>query len=155
MHDQLSDGRNYRLFNVIDDYRRERLAIEAGFSLPAIRVIRTLNQLIEWRSKLSVLRCDNGSEFISHEFTNWAKKRDIRIEYIQPGKPQQNAYIERHNRTIRYSWVSKHLFETLEEVQDYATQWLWFYNHERPHKANGGKPPLRVTCSPLAEPHRT
>ncbi len=144
MHDQLSDGRNYRLFNVIDDYRREGLAIEAGFSLPAIRVIRTLNQLIEWRGKPAVLRCDNGPEFISHEFTGWAKKRDIRIEYIQPGKPQQNAYIERHNRTIRYSWVSKHLFETLEEVQDYATQWLWFYNHERPHKANGGKPPLRV-----------
>ena len=144
MHDQLSDGRNYRLFNVIDDYRREGLVIEAGFSLPAIRVIRALSQLIEWRGKPSVLRCDNGPEFISHEFTRWAEKQGIRIEYIQPGKPQQNAYIERHNRTIRYSWVSKHLFETLEEVQDYATQWLWFYNHERPHKANDGKPPLRA-----------
>ena len=66
----------------------------------------------------------------------------IRIEYIQPGKPQQNAYIERYNRTMRYSWVSKHLFDTLEQVQDYATQWLWHYNHERPHQANGGKPPL-------------
>ena len=66
----------------------------------------------------------------------------IRIEYIQPGKPQQNAYIERYNRTMRYSWVSKHLFDTLEQVQDYATQWLWRYNHERPHQANGGKPPL-------------
>ena len=77
MHDQLSDGRNYRLFNVIDDYRREGLVIEAGFSLPAIRVIRTLSQLIEWRGKPSVLRCDNGPEFISHEFTNWAKKRRV------------------------------------------------------------------------------
>ncbi len=142
MHDQLSDGRSYRLFNVIDDYRREGLAIEAGFSLPSMRVIRTLNQLIEWRGTPSVIRCDNGPEFISHEFTRWANNHGIRIEYIQPGKPQQNAYIERHNRTIRYSWVSKHLFETLEEVQDYATQWLWFYNHERPHKANGGRPPL-------------
>ncbi|SMR73062.1 Integrase core domain-containing protein, partial [Marinobacterium sediminicola] len=105
---------------------------------------RTLSQLIEWRGKPSHIRCDNGPEFISHEFTNWARKHDIRIEYIQPGKPQQNAYIERHNRTLRYSWVSKHLFETLEDVQDYATQWLWFYNHERPHKANGGQPPLKV-----------
>ncbi|ULG69568.1 IS3 family transposase [Marinobacterium sediminicola] len=144
MHDQLSDGRSYRLLNVIDDYRREGLAIEAGFSLPSMRVIRTLSQLIEWRGKPSHIRCDNGPEFISHEFTNWARKHDIRIEYIQPGKPQQNAYIERHNRTLRYSWVSKHLFETLEDVQDYATQWLWFYNHERPHKANGGQPPLKV-----------
>ncbi len=142
MHDQLSDGRSYRLFNVIDDYRREGLAIEAGFSLPSIRVIRTLNQLIEWRGTPSVIRSDNGPEFISHEFTRWANNHGIRIEYIQPGNPQQNAYVERYNRTMRYSWVSKNLFETLEDVQDYATQWLWFYNHERPHKANGGKPPL-------------
>ncbi|MGQ4639651.1 integrase core domain-containing protein, partial [Acinetobacter junii] len=53
-----------------------------------------------------------------------------------------NAYIERYNRTIRYSWLSKHLFDTLDEVQDYATNWLWHYNHERPHQANKGKPPL-------------
>jgi len=73
---------------------------------------------------------------------NWAKNYGIRIEYIQPGNPQQNAYIERANRTIRYSWLSKYLFETLNEVQDYATNWLWFYNNERPHKANGGRAPL-------------
>ena len=142
MHDQLSDGRSYRLFNVIDGYRREGLAIEAGFTLPAIRVIRVLEQLLEWRSKPMVIRCDNGPEFTSSELTSWAKKRNIRIEYIQPGKPQQNAYIERANRTIRHSWVSKHLFDNLEQVQDYATQWLWFYNNERPHKTNGGRPPL-------------
>jgi putative transposase len=145
MHDQLTDGRSYRLLNVIDDYRREGLAIEAGFSLPSLRVVRTLNQLLEWRIKPTAIRCDNGPEFISHEFINWAKQHDIRIDYIQPGKPQQNAYIERYNRTMRYSWVSKHLFDTLEEVQEYATQWLWFYNHERPHSANGGKPPLMTT----------
>ena len=142
MHDQLSDGRTYRLLNVIDDYRREGLMIEAGVSLPSMRVIRALNQLLERRTQPNAIRCDNGPEFISREFTQWAKNRGIRIEYIQPGKPQQNAYIERANKTIRYSWVSKHLFETLEEVQDYATEWLWFYNHRRPHKANNGKPPL-------------
>lgn len=142
MHDQLADGRTYRLFNVIDDFKREGLAIEAGFSLPSTRVIRTLNQLLEWRPKPSAIRCDNGPEFISHEFIKWAKQLDIRIDYIQPGNPQQNAYIERANRTIRYSWVSKHMFDTLDEVQEYATQWLWFYNHERPHKANNGRPPL-------------
>lgn len=144
MHDQLSDQRNYRLFNVIDDFKREGLAIEAGFSIPAIRVIRVLNQLLEWRETPVAIRCDNGPEFISHEFVAWAKSKNIRIEYIQPGNPQQNAYIERHNRTIRYSWLSKHLFDTLEQVQDYATKWLWFYNNERPHKANGGRPPLMV-----------
>jgi len=103
---------------VIDEYRREGIGIEAGFSLPSIRVIRVLDQLLEWRTKPTVIRCDNGPEFISHEFTQWALKQDIRIEYIQPGKPQQNAYIERANRTIRYSWFSEYLFETIEQVQD-------------------------------------
>lgn len=125
-----------------DDYKREGLAIEAGLSLPSLRVIRALEQLFEYRPKPLILRCDNGPEFISAEFTNWAKSKGIRIEYIQPGNPQQNAYIERHNQTIRYSWVSKHLFESIEEVQEHATRWLWFYNHERPHKANNGRPPL-------------
>ena len=142
MHDQLIDGRKFRLLNVIDDYRREGLAIEAGFSLPTIRVIRTLNQLLEYREIPLVIRYDNGPEFISHEFVRWATEHSIRIEYIQPGKPQQNAYIERYNRTVRYSWLSKHLFDTLDEVQDYATSWLWHYNHERTHQANKGKPPL-------------
>lgn len=142
MQDQLADGCKYRLLNMIDDYRREELAIEAGLSLPALRMICTLNQLLEWRNKPIAIRYDNGPEFISHEFVSWTKQHGIRIDYIQPGKPQQNAYIERYNRTMRYSWVSKHLFDSLEQVQDYATKWLWFYNHQRPHKANGGNPPL-------------
>lgn len=101
MHHQLNDGSKFRLLNVIDDYRREGLAIEVGFSLPTIRVIRTLNQLLEWRDKPLAIRCDNRPEFISHEFVHWATEHDIHIEYIQPGKPQQNAYIERYNRTMR------------------------------------------------------
>ncbi len=145
MHDQLSNGRKIRLFNVIDDYRREALDIEVGYSLPTLRVIRALNNIIQWRGKPQVIRCDNGPEFISGNFVKWAKKQNIRIEYIQPGNPQQNAYIERHNKTIRYSWLSKYLFDTLEEVDNYATSWMWFYNHKRPHKANGGEPPRKVS----------
>ena len=147
MHDQLADGRSYRLFNVIDDFRREGLEIEVGFSLPALRVIRALDQLIEWRGKPKVIRCDNGPEFISHLTTAWAKQRQIKLEYIQPGNPQQNAYVERYNRTVRYSWLNHYLFETIKEVQDYATRWLWFYNHERPNKANGGLPPKQMLAT--------
>ena len=110
--------------------------------MPAVRVIRVLNQLLEWRSKQLVICCDNGPEFIGHVFTDWAKKHDISIKYILPGNLQQDAYIERANRTIRYSWLSKYIFETIEGAQDYATNWFWFYNNERPHKANGAKPPL-------------
>ena len=142
MHDQMSDGQSYRLLNVIDDYKREGLAMEVGLSLPASRVIRTLNQLLEYRTTPQAIRCDNGPEFTSHEFQSWATQKGIRIEYIQPGKPQQNAYIERYNRTVRYGLLNQYLFKNLEDIQDCATRWLWFYNHERPHQANGGKPPL-------------
>lgn len=144
MHDNLIDGRSFRLLNVIDDYKREGLLIEADLSLPAMRVTRALDQLLEYRSAPNTIRCDNGTEFTSHEFRNWATQKGIRIEYIQPGKPQQNAYIERYNRTIRYSLLNQNLFRDIEEVQNYTTEWLWFYNHQRPHSANGGKPPLMV-----------
>ncbi len=116
MHDQLVDHRKYRLFNVIDDFKREGLAIEADFSFPSLRVTRVLDQLLEWRGKPKVIRCDNGPEFISKAFTNWAKNHGIIIEYIQPGKPQQNAYIERHNRTIRYNYDGTGAFSLFNEA---------------------------------------
>lgn len=98
MHDQLQDGRSFRLFNVIDDFNRESLGIEVDLSLPSERVIRALNQIIEWRGKPSTLRCDNGPEYISGVIQAWAAMCGIAISYIQPGKPQQNAYVERFNR---------------------------------------------------------
>jgi putative transposase len=141
MHDQLGDGRSFRLFNVLDDYNREGLGIEVDFSLPSVRVIRSPEQIIEWRGKPKVLRCDNGPEYISEALLGWAKREDIRMKHIQPGKPQQNAYIERYNRTVRYDWLAHTLFESIEEVQEHATRWLWVYNNERPNTAIGGITP--------------
>lgn len=141
MHDQLADGRSIRLFNVIDDHNREGLAIDVDFSLPSERVIRSLDRIIEWRGAPQAIRCDNGPEYVSAVTLAWAEKRGIRIEFIQPGQPQQNAYVERYNRTVRYDWLAQHLFETLDEVQDFATSWLWTYNHDRPNMALGGITP--------------
>jgi putative transposase len=141
MHDQLQSGRSYRLFNVIDDFNREGLVIEVDFSLPAERVIRALDQVIEWRGKPLHIRCDNGPEYISHLLAQWAEKHKITLLFIQPGNPQQNAYVERYNRTVRYDWLNQYLFCTIEEVQDMATKWLWSYNNERPNTAIGGIPP--------------
>src|SRR5690606_25328425 len=104
----------------IDDYNREGLGIEIDFSLPAERVIRSLEQIIEWRGKPKAIRCDNGPEYISGAVLSWAEKRGIRIDYIQPGKPQQNAYVERYNRTVRYDWLAQYLFDSIDEVQAYA-----------------------------------
>ena len=141
MHDQLSDGRGFRLFNVIDDYNREGLGIEVDLSLPSARVIRSLEQIMEWRGKPKAIRCDNGPEYVSGPLTVWAEKHGITLQYIQPGKPQQNAYVERYNRTVRTDWLSQYLFESIADVQDTATEWLWTYNNERPNMALGGITP--------------
>ena len=94
MYDQLEDGRTFRLFNVIDDYNREAIGMEAVFLSPAERVIRELKQMISWRGKPLVIRCDNGPEYISAAIQNWAAEWGIRLEYIQPGNPQQNALLK-------------------------------------------------------------
>lgn len=123
MHDQLSDGRTVRLLNIIDDFNREALAIEVDFSLSASRVVRTLEQLIEWKGKPASIRCDNCPEYSGNTLTIWAEQQNIILNFIQPGKPQQNAYIERYNRTVCYDWLGHYLFYSLSELQAYATQW--------------------------------
>ena len=143
MHHKLTDGRSFRLLNVIDDHNREGLAIEVDFSLPAVRVIRTLDQIIEWRGKPKVIRSDNGPEYISDVLAAWAVKHNITLAFIQPGNPQQNAYVERYNRTVRYDWLEQYLWTEIDEAQDYATKWLWTYNHERPNMALGGITPMQ------------
>ena len=149
MQDELSNGKRIRLLNIMDDYNREGLGIEIDFSLPSQRVIRALEQIMEWRGKPNVLRCDNGPEYTSHAFLSWATKQAIRIEHIQPGRPQQNAYIERFNRTVRTGWLNQYVFDDIDEVQNYATRWLWFYNNERPNMTIGSIPPNYKTKNNL------
>ena len=143
MHDQLSDQRSYRLLNIIDDSNREGLVMEADISLPAERVIRVLDQVIEWRGKPKEIRCDNGPEYIRTKLQKWAELQKIKLMYIQPGNPQQNAYIERFNRTVRYDYLNQDIFTNIQEVQDKSTKWLWHYNHERPNMALGGITPYQ------------
>ena len=101
MTDSLVDGRRFRLLNVMDDYNRESLAVEVDTSLPAPRVIRVLERLMDFRGKPDVIRVDNGPEFISDKLKMWCDERNIRLLYIQPGKPVQNAFIERKNGSMR------------------------------------------------------
>ena len=113
MGDQLASGKSLRTFNVLDDYNREGLGIDVDLSLPAQRVIRALDQIIEWRGEPAALRCDNGPEYISQALVEWANRKRITLIYIQPGKPTQNAYIERFNRTARHEWLDLHEFPVL------------------------------------------
>ena len=87
---------------------------------------------------------DNGPELISGTLLLWAEKLGIAIQHIQPGKPQQNAYIERYNRTVRHEWLGQYLFRTIKEVKGTATEWLWTYNQERPNMALGGITPMQA-----------
>jgi putative transposase len=141
MADRLEDMRAFRLLNVVDDFNREGLGIEVDFSLSANRVTRALDRIIEWRGTPLAIRVDNGPEYISDCLRQWAEARGIAIQHIQPGKPQQNAYIERYNRTVRHEWLDQYMFATIKEVQDYATDWLWTYNNDRPNMGLGGITP--------------
>ncbi|RKP43454.1 transposase [Trinickia fusca] len=114
---------------------------EIDFSLPSERVIRALRQIIGWRGRPQAIRCDNGPEYLSAAITEWGRQYGIRLDYIQPGKPQQNAYVERFNRTVRYEWLSQYHWEDLDHVQRVATDWMWTYNHDRPNMALGGFTP--------------
>ena len=143
MADRLADGRQFRLLNVLDDFNREGLGIEVDFSLPAERVVRSLNQIIEWRGKPLALRVYNGPEYISGTLMEWAERQGITINHIQPGQPQQNAYVERYNRTVRNEWLDLYIFDSITEAQEIATEWLWTYNNERPNMGIGGITPAQ------------
>lgn len=141
MSDALSNGRTFRTLNVIDDFNREALWIEVDTSIPAERVVRVLEQLIDWRGKPASIRMDNGPELISKRLENWAKEKHIELLHIQPGKPAQNAYIERFNRTYREDVLDVYLFDDLKEVRHLTEQWLEDYNTIRPHQALQGLAP--------------
>lgn len=142
MCDSLVDGRRFRLLNIIDDYNRESLAIEIDTSLPALRVIRTLEQLLERRTKPQVIRVDNGPEFISDRLQQWCDERQIRLQFIQPGKPAQNAFVERNNGSLRKELLDAYLFYSLPEVRQMAQEWQQDYNYHRPHESLGNVPPV-------------
>ena len=141
MSDSLSNGRTFRTLNVIDDYNREALWIEVDTSLPAERVVRVLEQLLDWRGNPTCIRMDNGPELISQRLASWAKEKNIALLHIQPGKPAQNAYIERFNRTYREDVLDAYLFDDLQEVRNITEHWLEDYNTIRPHEALQGLAP--------------
>lgn len=141
MTDALYGGRKFRTLNVIDEGNRECLAIEVSTSIPSVRLIRVLDELVAVHGKPDALRVDNGPELISEAFLTWCADQSIEVRHIQPGKPNQNAFIERFNRSYRRDVLDAYMFESIEEVRGLTNEWLDDYNHERPHDSLGRVPP--------------
>jgi len=141
MSDALVGGRKLRVLKVVDDCTRESLAVWCDFSIQGKKVVAVLQDIIYDRGKPQQIRVDNGPEFRGKTFSSWCEKENITIKYIQPGKPMQNAYIERLNRTFREDVLDAYLFESLEEVRILSDEWQESYNN-LPHDSLNGKSPL-------------
>ena len=157
MSDALEDGRKVRVLNIIDDYNRECLSITVGISMSSDRVIRILEQVIEMKGKPKEIRTDNGPEFTSINYTNWCETNDITTKHIQPGKPNQNGYIERFNKTFREDILNAYLFESINQLQLKAELWQQDYNSGHPHTALGGMSPesFKYSRSKIIDAYRS
>jgi putative transposase len=126
--DVLTDGRRFRTLNVLDDYNWQLLGVEIDFSLPAARVVQVLTRLLECYGRPAQLRADNGPEFISARLTEWCEAQGIILHWIQPGKPTQNACIERFNGSFRREVLDAYLFRSLAHVRQLVDEWMLDYN---------------------------
>ncbi len=143
MSDTLYSGRRYRVLNIIDEFNREFVEIEVDSSLPASRVVKTLERAIEWRGIPQHIRVDNGPEFISLALEIWCAKYNITLKFIQPGKPTQNARVERFNGSMRRELLDTYIFHSLKEVRVMTKEWMEDYNHYRPHDALNDLTPIQ------------
>jgi len=153
MQDTLENGRKFRVLNIIDDFNRESLTINISYSFPSEKVIEILEEVIEWRGKPESIRTDNGTEFIAHAFTNYCIRKNIEHIKIQKGKPTQNSYIERFNRSYREDVLDAYIFEDLNQVRIATELFMEDYNNEHPHESLGDKSPIEflnaVNCGKL------
>ena len=142
MEDRLENGRKFRTFNVIDDYNREALSIYSSYSFPSEKVVELLGQIIDWRGKPEAIRSDNGTEFTAKAFEAFCFKYGIKHLKSQKGKPMQNGYIERFNRTYREDVLDMNIFENIKQVQILTELFIEDYNHKHPHKSLAGMTPV-------------
>ena len=150
--DQLANGRRFRLLTVVDDFTRECLVIEVDTSLSGQRVARVLDQISQGRGLPERVVTDNGPEFTSQALNHWAYERGVTQQFIEPGKPVQNAYVESFNGKVRDECLNEHWFTVLAEARTLIEQWRQDYNEQRPHSSLGNRTP-REFAQAAASPH--
>lgn len=133
--DALANGDRFRVFNLVDDFSREALAMEVDKSLPALRVIRILDLVAEERGYPDVLVCDNGPEFISAALDQWAYQHGVKLHFIRPGKPVENCFVESFNGKFRDECLNEHWFVGLDEARQIIAAWMDDYNYLRDHSS--------------------
>jgi putative transposase len=141
VHDRLRSGRRFRMFTAVDDCTRENVAIEVDFGLSGERVTRVLDAIADERGYPTTIVCDNGSELTSLAMLRWAQDHRVRLHYIAPGKPVQNAFIESFNGKLRDECLNENDFVSLDHALAVIAEWRKSYNRERPHKGLGWKTP--------------
>lgn len=141
MRDTLASGRPFRTFNVVDDLSRESRAIEIDHSLPGLRIVRTLDAIAAVHGYPEEIVCDNGPEFTGRALDQWAYQHGVRLRFIEPGRPVQNAIIESFNGRVRDECLNQHWFLDLADARRIIGAWREDYNTRRPHSAHGGRTP--------------
>jgi putative transposase len=147
MEDRLENGRKVRILNILDDYNREALAIEVDYSFPAHKVVKMLKRVIEWRGKPEEIRTDNGTEFLAKIFEDFCLNSGLRHIRIQKGKPCQNGYVERFNRTFREDVLDINLFQNIYQMRELAEDFLYDYNNNHPHDSLANMSPIEFMNS--------
>jgi putative transposase len=137
VHDQLSDGRRFRILNVIDDVTKECLAVIADTSISGRRVARELDAVVAWRGRPDLIVSDHGTEFTSNAMLAWSQERRITWHFIAPGKPMQNGICEAFNGRMRDELLNETIFYDLGHARDTLARWCTGYNQKRPHSALG------------------
>jgi putative transposase len=161
--DALADGRRIRVLTAIDSFTRECLVMKVAPSLPAAAVTAALEEVIAARGVPQAIQVDNGSEFTSNHFDAWAYLRGIQIDFIRPGKPVENAFIESFNGRLRDECLNSHWFQSLDDARRTIHDWRRDYNERRPHSALGDRSPSEFAAellglgpeAPWSEPRRT
>jgi putative transposase len=141
VHDSIFSGRGFRCFALIDDFTRENLCLEAGYSLSGESVVELLKKAVFLYGKPERIRMDNGPEFRSKALVEWCLEQGIEMDFIEPGKPVQNCWIESFNGTFRDLCLNQEFFTSLKDAKRKISKWREFYNNEKPHSSLGGMPP--------------